>query len=129
MMRDDEKDERKNFFISENFSALHALNSDDMHDDDDDYEYPIFDHIGKCRFMLPRTHPDFLDSEMKNQLPRQSEESKRKQEALKARAMRLRDAEKKFAQREASSRSGPIAASSTAGAARPRAGKSGRSAT
>ena len=58
-MRDDEKDERKNFFISENFSALHALNSDDMHDDDDDYEYPIFDHIGKCRFMLPRTHPDF----------------------------------------------------------------------
>ena len=40
-MRDDEKDERKNFFISENFSALHALNSDDMHDDDDDYEYPI----------------------------------------------------------------------------------------
>ncbi|CAL6381930.1 unnamed protein product [Bathycoccus prasinos] len=100
MMRDDDKDEKKNLFLSENFSALHALNSDDapIHTDDD--EYPIFDHIGKCRFMLPRTHPDFLDSEMKNQLPRQSEESKRKQEALKARAMRLRDAEKKFAQRE-----------------------------
>ena len=100
-MNNDEKDERKNFFLSENFSALDALNSDDTHDDaDDDYEYPIFDHIGKCRFMLPRTHPDFLDSELKNQLPRQSEESKRKQQALKARAMRLRDAEKKFAQRE-----------------------------
>ena len=38
MMKNDEKDERKNFFLSENFSALDALNSDDTHDDaDDDY--------------------------------------------------------------------------------------------
>ena len=72
-----------NPFLSESFAPLDALKDEELlarsktlFDDD---SYPLFDHIGKCRFMLPKNHPDFFDDETKLALPKQSEESKQKQ--------------------------------------------------
>jgi hypothetical protein len=77
------REEGKLNFLSENFSAMDALLDDALLAPSrtlfNDSSYPLFDNIGKCRFVLPKDHPDFLDLEKKMSLPRQSEESKRKQ--------------------------------------------------
>tara|TARA_B100000073_G_scaffold347655_1_gene362743 strand:- start:284 stop:1156 length:873 start_codon:yes stop_codon:yes gene_type:complete len=134
---EEEKAKDNNPFLSESFAPLDALKDETLLAPSktlfDDESYPLFDHIGKCRFMLPKNHPDFFDEETKLALPKQSEESKqkqvrrrtccflqsfdfftiipradarthllctKKQEAFKARAMRLKELDKKFSERE-----------------------------